>query len=740
MYWNPPLWPLIDNPLLIQALLGLPLLLLRAILPLNHPFWGERFAALALSSDFLWVTNDNGMQLLWAGRLVVIALSLFLALLAYAWGRQLGGRPAGLAALFLLTFDPNILAHSPLATTDIGTTLFVLLAASLLWHYWQRRTAGHYLLAGLGLGLALSTKFSAVALFPALTLMALYLAWRDRPGLRAVVRTALEVGGWLALAIAVLLLVQQFNLSVLATNLEAVRGAGTAGHPAYLLGEVRVGGWWYYFPVIFLAKTPLPILFLLLLAAVVAWRAVGRSGLRRFVQQNEPLLWLLLVALAWFAMAMASRINVGYRHLLPILLPLYLLMAQLARPSVWQSRPLRWSAIPAAIALAIVSLTLHPHYLAFFNLAAGGPAGGWRIAVDSNLDWGQDVQALADFARQNDITAMHTALFTNTPPQVYGVPAAPIPVWPAPQPDPLLATYYAPRPAAGWYAISATHLQGVFLDDPTMFAYFREQEPTARVGYSIFVYEVPADGPPTALTFSGVGLPDITPQAYEATVNTNHTTSRWYDAQTSLALPPAETQWAFIGTGHLPNHPLLQSLYPPPAFSGEHTRPDGTTIQYNAYHWQQSPLASLNPAPPTSTATFYDPSLPQEAILTFLGHSPQLPTAAHPGQSLDLLTLWQIEHPPAGPLQLFLHLTNPAGELVAQDDRWGVHPESLTAGDTVAQLHTVALPPDLPAGTYTLWLGTYNPETGQRFTAIVDGQPATDSRILLGQITVQDEE
>src|SRR5690606_5131134 len=133
-----------------------------------------------------------------------------------------------------------------------------------------------------------------------------------------------------------------------------------------------------------LAKTPLPILFLLLLAAVVAWRAVGRSGLRRFVQQNEPLLWLLLVALAWFAMAMASRINVGYRHLLPILLPLYLLMAQLARPSVWQSRPLRWSAIPAAIALAIVSLTLHPHYLAFFNLAAGGPAGGWRIAVDSN--------------------------------------------------------------------------------------------------------------------------------------------------------------------------------------------------------------------------------------------------------------------------------------------------------------------------------------------------------------------
>ena len=48
------------------------------------------------------------------------------------------------------------------------------------------------------------------------------------------------------------------------------------------------------------------------------------------------------------------------------------------------------------VAFGIASLALHPHYLAYFNALAGGPQNGWRVAVDSNIDWGQDLARVGD--------------------------------------------------------------------------------------------------------------------------------------------------------------------------------------------------------------------------------------------------------------------------------------------------------------------------------------------------------
>jgi len=36
--------------------------------------------------------------------------------------------------------------------------------------------------------------------------------------------------------------------------------------------------------------------------------------------------------------------------------------------------------------------TVAPHYLAYFNELAGGPANGFKELADSNLDWGQDLR------------------------------------------------------------------------------------------------------------------------------------------------------------------------------------------------------------------------------------------------------------------------------------------------------------------------------------------------------------
>lgn len=710
LYWqHSPLQAIIDNPLLIQALMGLPIsLAVHPALPLDQPYFGERFATLALSSDFMWSLNDSGFQMLWLGRLVVMGLALLLAALLYHWGRQLTGRAAGgLLALFLFTFDPNVIAHSALATTDTGTAFFMLLAAFMLWRYWQRPGRVRYVLAGLCLGLAISSKFSALAMLPAIPLLALYQAWRTRPGWRGAALALAQVGGWLLLAGLVLLAVQRFDLAVLAVNWTAARGAQQAGHPTYLLGQTNVGGWWYYFPVVYLAKTPLPALLLVGLGLGVVLR-------RRWWAGSQ--LWLLLLVVIPAGAALVSHINIGYRHLLPILPPLFLLTAHLARPGAWPGRPGRLVVGGSLAALAVVSLLAHPHYLAYFNRLAGGPANGWRVAVDSNLDWGQDVGRLAGYLAERHIPAVRTGLFSTTPPQVYGVPAEVLPLWPLPAADPLVASFYPPRPAAGVYALSATQLVGVFLDDPGTLAWFRARRPTGRAGYSIFVYDVPPDGPLTGVALAGVGLPDVTPAGYEATIATNNVTLRWFDAQRGLVWANSTSFWSVVGAGDVPAEPLLADLYPPAARQEVSSRPGGPALAYSFYHWPESPLSGVawQPAANGFAGPFRNPQTDSMA-LAWLGYAPALPEMVTPGQVLKLLTGWRVLDPPPAGFHLFLHLLDETGEIVAQDDGWGVRPAGLSAGDEVIQLHRLALPAEMAPGRYTLRLGVYDVASGQRY-------------------------
>lgn len=727
MYWQlSRLWPAIENPLLIHALIGLPQrLLFDPALPLDHPFWGERFATLTLSSAFLWESNTTGLQMLWSGRLLVTGMALLTGALLYAWSRRATSAtlPA-LAVLLLFTFDPNVLAHGSLSTTDMGTTLFVCLAVFIFWRYWLRPSRRLYVVAGITLGLAVSSKFSGAAVIAALAPMALYLGWR-RSGRRGLLLSVAEIAGWLLLAVLVLLAVERFDLSVLADNLRAVRGAGQFGHRTYLLGQINEGGWWYYFPVVFLAKTPLPTLLLLGLALLVPlWR--------RQVDWQQG--WPLLVAAIWIGAAMAGRINVGYRHLLPALPLLFLQVGWLLRPGYLHGRWLPRLVAGAFALLAIVSLTAHPHYLAYFNRLAGGAEGGRRIAVDSNLDWGQDVATLRDYLRANDVPLVYTALFSTTPPGVYGVPAIDLPTWPFSENQTALSSFYPSRPAAGVYAISETHLQGVYLEDPDRFAYFRGRTPDARVGKSILVYRVLPDGPRAALALSGVDLPDMPLAGYTATIDTNYLTLRRYDARSSLVWAPAEATWAAVEQGSMPGSPLLQRLYPPAARS-EDTADGESRISY--FRWQESPYSRLELHTPTADKVeFYAPQ-PAGALalpaLEFAGHT-AAPAQLSPGASLELLTVWRVFSPPPRPFAVYLHLLDESGMTVAQHDGWGVELDGLSFGDEVGQLHELTLPADLPPGEYTLRAGIYETAAGDRFML---GSPTSGADgLTLGTITV----
>lgn len=771
LYWqHQPLYPVVQNPPLINALIGLPVtLLFQPALPVDYPLWASR-DWLRISQFFAWELNSNGLQLIWAGRLAIITLATLLGGLLYRGTSQLtGSRPTGLLALLLYSFDPNILAHAHLATTDLGMSFFLFLAVYGIGRYWQvrERRGWYYLAAGVALGCALAAKFSGLILLPALLLITLYRLWYD-PEIRTHWRqTCAEPLGWLLLGGLIFLAIYRFDLAALRADFVEQQAHQLSGHSAFLAGELSVEGWWYYLPFVFLIKTPLPVLLLLV--------GSGMAFLlrRRYAWQ---IVWPLLVAGGVAGAGLVSRVNIGYRYLLPMLPLLYLFMGQVLHnewrvaSGEWRvaprshqfprlSRyPLIWFAAALLTLFIAESLLFHPDYLAYFNQLVGGPKNGWRYVVDSNIDWGQDLKALADYVEEQGLGPVQVAWLGSAPLEAYGVAGVAIPIWPVAREEPLYDPFYPARPAPDVYVLSVTQLQGVYLKNPDRFAWFRAQEPTDRVGYSLLVYDVAAAGQPASLALSGIGMSHLALSDFEqAFGESNQVRPRWYDARRSLLWPggAGESVWAAVGEGHWPEHPALQAMYPAnPVLQGQNQDNAAQIWQYRLYQWDTSPVAAaLQAQLPALVGTAYTDlgwskaevvgsqqweqlrqPLPGPALFgemwQLLGYTVLGEGAAQAGQPLELLSYWQVAAAAEGLYKIFVHVLDENGQIVAQDDALDVRVSGLQPGDQFAQLHTIFLPPELPAGRYALQMGLYESETFARLTIPVTVDRAVD-RVLL---------
>jgi hypothetical protein len=524
------------HPPLANMLSVLPLLLRSDIvLPPHQPGWPDvsSFKDLFRVADqvFWRLGNDTDSIVLWA-RLPMLLFSALLAVLVFFWAKRLHGALAGISALLLYTFDPNILAHSSVVTTDMGATVFVFASIYCLWRFCQRPSWGRLILTGLVFGLAQAAKFSALFLAPIFFVLLVIWAYSEggsvlpfllpaqsrlsgRPGLQRVyIALALcfvifVVGfvvlwGVYAFEVGPLLphedshpLLDRFipgtNPSIrrvvyaLAENLPVpapayfadlawLRSYTRAGHPAFLIGRYAVRGWWFYFPIAFAIKTPIPLLILLAVAAYLSLR--HREQLRKE--------YFLLVPMAVFFLASTfSPIDIGYRNILPVLPLAFVYVSKVPAYSVEavRSRAARWGRPALALLCAwyvIGTVALSPHYLAYFNEFVGGPANGYRYLVDSNLDWGQDLKNLKKYMDGEGIQQVYLNYFGTADPAYYGVDFLPMPSHPP-----------APDDPPAYYAISATSLQGVYAGGTTLAHWLAEYQPVGRAGYSILVYRLP---------------------------------------------------------------------------------------------------------------------------------------------------------------------------------------------------------------------------------------------------------
>ena len=135
--------------------------------------------------------------------------------------------------------------------------------------------------------------------------------------------------------------------------------------------------------------------------------------------------------------------------------------------------------------------TVAPHYLAYFNELAGGPANGFKELADSNLDWGQDLKNLKLWLVAHDIKdPIYLCYFGMADPRFYQIAHYNMPGGCLFEPQ---SGFDVLKPG-GLIAISATNLQGVYLSPAEQDAWRQILEHSVlvdTVGYSIFIYKFP---------------------------------------------------------------------------------------------------------------------------------------------------------------------------------------------------------------------------------------------------------
>lgn len=439
-------------------------------------------------------------------RLAIVGLGAALGLVVFAWSRRIWGRGGALVSLALYCFSPTMLAHARLVTTDTAAALGFTLALFVFDRFRERPSLRRGAELGAAAGLALLAKLSLLVLAPLLVVLWLLPATRPRPHAAR--------GGALAgvLAFAVLWAGYSFRFAAspdpsFALPWDPLRGSGPASalvqaarewrvlpeaylhglayalrfsrRLAFLAGAVHEGARAAYFPTAFVLKSTPAVL------ALVVWAAARLRGAGAgLAQVGTPLAGLVAYAISTALLDM----NIGHRHLAPLYPLLFVLMGGLAR--IAERGAARAALLLLLASHAASAVLVHPGYLSYFNAFAGGPRGGHRFLVDSNVDWGQDLPRLRAWMDASGVAEVDLVYFGTADPRAYGIRHRKV-FWymdlrPEEPPVP-------PRPGAH-LAVSATLLQGVYVPPALarwLAAVRTELRPVARAGDSIFIYRLP---------------------------------------------------------------------------------------------------------------------------------------------------------------------------------------------------------------------------------------------------------
>lgn len=462
--------------------------------------------------NFIFSADGEHVFNVWLARLGVLPFLVLGCAAVYLWGARWFSAAAGILAAVLFTCLPPILGHGGVATTDLPACATLALALYQLIRWMETPTSLRALLACVSVALAVLTKFSSLGFISVSGLACLLLllrtkGWTGTSALRAAgphLRGALlfapvffillwagyrftampisdhtsthpsidsRLGSFPMLRdLAYTAVETPLPLAQVVVGLRHVGEHNARGHASYLLGEYGEHGWWYFFPVVLLVKTPLPFLALTVAGGGIALMSRDATWQRHLTA---------LIPLGILAVCMTARINLGVRHVLPI----YPFLAILAGHAV--ARSLSSGRFgPAGLTLFLAgsviaeSVATHPHYLAYFNqLVRDRPE---EVLAESDLDWGQDLHRLGDRLYAWGVRRVSIRYFGTAPLDLAGLP-----------PYSILGPAETPR---GWVAISV-HYAFLQRARDGSYGWVREATPVERIGRSILLYHFPEASP-----------------------------------------------------------------------------------------------------------------------------------------------------------------------------------------------------------------------------------------------------
>jgi hypothetical protein len=444
------------HPPLPEVLAALPVLAARPVIPAGE-HW--RAGSALYANDFLDAQARAGKlrEVVFLGRLIPLLEAVAVGVVLYALGKALFARSAGLLAAGAWLTMPFTLGLGHINGDDVPFTLVTLLVSFALLRYMRTRARFDLVLLGFACGAAMLTRLIALALVPAVALVVAGLDWRSVRRAVLAAATVLLIawacvwGGYRAVSpfpeyrhAAILVIPGPLQRTVRLAlkvpwpreyqdNIRDQARVTKVAAPAFLLGRAWTGVRWWYWPASAVVKLPLSTLALVAVG-FASWWGLGR---RRVF---EALLVLGVPAASVIAFVAPEPRQLGLRYMLPVLALALATAAPLVRFLAGAASRRRTAAAAGLAVVGVAQLfwlwEAAPHSLAW---TAPPFRPGYQVATDSNLDWGQDLYALARFARHKDIAVMYFGTV-----------------------DPALVVHRAKplgtRPPNGWVAVSASYL------------------------------------------------------------------------------------------------------------------------------------------------------------------------------------------------------------------------------------------------------------------------------------------
>jgi len=526
------------HPPLSYILAGFPLLFLDIKMPYSYEECSD-IGHYQCGQYFMFKSHNDPEKIGVYSRLPFIFISILLGLLLFFFSKELYGTRAGYFALTLYSFSPAILGFNTLVRTDLLVSFFIFGTIYLLWKLiMQGYTKTRLILVGISLGLALASKYTAIFLIPVIVLLFLIKAFQNKSNIKKSLKKFL-IRCLIILVIGFIILnsIYFFSFDTIADSIPKrniifldslidknfVNGSlsyrlsiflihdliipipeywmgiavqsyiGSAKMKQnYLNGEIYNGGKWNYFFEVLILKSPIPLIVFFIMSLTFFLKYTHKGFI------NE--MFILLPIIVFFGIFLPSNLNLGLRHILPIMPFIFLFSSRILNIRFEK----RTYSILFGIFIGVLllwyilsAIFIMPHYMAYFNEFIGGPENGHKYLLSTNLDAGQDLKNLNRYLKNNNINNIKLSYHGSFDPSYFNISYEPLPM-----------EYYIPwvpgfssnEPSQnykencskkyGIIAISISNLHNFHLINQSCFNWLKEFEPIKKIGYTIYVYNI----------------------------------------------------------------------------------------------------------------------------------------------------------------------------------------------------------------------------------------------------------